>query len=51
MPTFSHRIVSSSLAAVVGMGGRCGVVGVKVPSDLNAARPCRLSISFLSSSS
>ena len=50
VPTFSHRIASSSPAAMVGVGGRCGVVGVGVPSLLNAARPCRLLIRFLSSS-
>ena len=50
VPTCSHRIASSSSAAVAGMGGRCGVVGVGVPSVLEAARHCRISISFMSSS-
>ena len=48
VPTCSHRIASSSTAAVVGVGGRCGVVGVGSPSVLGAARPCRIPISFLS---
>ena len=48
--TCSHPITSSSPAPVAGMGGRCGVSGVGVPSLLDAARPFRLSVSFLSSS-
>ena len=32
---------------MVGVGGRCGVVGIGDPSVLDAARPCRLLISFL----
>ena len=50
VPTCYHRIASSSPAAVAGMGGGCGDVGVGVSSVLDAARPCRISISFLSSS-
>ena len=50
VPACSNMIASSSPAAVMGMGGRCGVVGVGVPSVLDAARPCRLLISFMSSS-
>ena len=42
-------IASSSPATVVGVCGRRGVVGVGAPSVLDAARPCRLSMSFLSS--
>ena len=48
--TCSHRIASYSPADVAVMGGRCGVVGVEVPPVLDAARPCRITISFLSSS-
>ena len=49
VPTCSLRIASSYPADVVGVCGRCGVVGVGDPSVLNSARPCRLLMSFLSS--
>ena len=45
-PTCSHLIASSSSGAEAGMGG-CRVVA---SSGLDAARPCRLSMSFRSSS-
>ena len=55
MTTFSNRIASSSPAAVMGVDGRVmgvdgrhGVVGVGDPSVLDAARPCRFLMIFLS---
>ena len=45
-PTCSHLITSSSSGAEAGMGSCC----VGASSDLDATRPCRLSMSFRSSS-
>ena len=50
VPICSHMIASSSPAAVAGVGGRSGVVGVGYPSVLDADRPCRILMSFISSS-
>ena len=47
VPTCSHLIVSSYFGAEAGMGGCC--VGV-VSSCLDAARPCRILMSFRSTS-
>ena len=47
---FSHSIASTSPAAVVGVCGCRRAFGVRAPFVLGAARPCRISISFLSSS-
>ena len=47
VPTCSNRIASSSTSSVAGVGERCEVVGVGFSYVLDAARPSRLSISFL----